>query len=167
MEESIETAENEQRLRDLQLDSLVQKAKSKSLELLANVPYNGDCLFSAVLSHIPTVAPDSASLRRMLVAYFQGTLCHQETKMLCDANENFLANLQIPFKDVQETLVVRGLAEMLGVHIYVFSVDVVNDDSSEEMHFSPHVTEHNAANDKKITSVCIGHIKDKHFVALQ
>ncbi len=70
MNESIITAERESQRRREELGILRNAATEKDFEILCNVPYDGDCLFSSVFKLLPFSAWSSAQLPKDLVTFF-------------------------------------------------------------------------------------------------
>ncbi len=66
---SIQSAEAEHHARKTQLELLRQKASHEGYDVLSNVAYDGDCLFSSILKLFSGAAWDSNQLRKNLFEY--------------------------------------------------------------------------------------------------
>ena len=74
MSHSIKSAQQEQHIRNDELNALCIKVKTKGFQLKENVPYDGDCLFSSVVMCLKRKCRlDAHSLRQALAEYFSST----------------------------------------------------------------------------------------------
>ena len=84
--------------------------------------------------------------------------CGNELYQLAHANDEFINTLKQQNRDTQDSLVLRGLADLLHKNVAVITVNT-EDRSVSEMVFK--------SSNKTHATLYIGHIKDKHFVALK
>lgn len=152
-DQSLESAKIEQLQRDTELSALLTMAEKKQMALLTNVPYDGDCFFNSVIKHKPNLCLNSAEMRSATVEYFSSD-CPPDLQPFVE--DTFLAELKQPHKDVQNDLVMKAIANMYKMQIRVLSYDPVDQSISDTIYGST----------TEIQPICIGHIKEKHFVPL-
>ena len=78
-----ESARAEEHNRKVRLHKFLSRAEEKNLNLITPVPYDGDCLFSSVISCTKQIGT-SNDLRRRLVQFYATNRCPAELKSSID-----------------------------------------------------------------------------------
>lgn len=153
----MESLEAEENCRKEKLQKLIDKVGTKDFDIYSHVPYDGDCLFHSILQLLPGFSDQSTTLRSQLVHFLESDNCSPDLKMVL--NDELLASVRQPYRDVHDDVVVQGLAELTKTEIHVLSLDPDNGAFSENTYRPPGQAVANR--------ISIGHIVDKHFVPLR
>ena len=147
---SCRTYERDQTNRDEDVQRLKDALVAHHLDIFKNVPYDGDCYFSSVASLLPGFGYTASSLRIALHRFITSDQCPESLRE--SLTDSFVNDLDTPNKDVPDSRVMEGTAQMLNVQIAVYSLDGDGD---------IHLYEYGSG-----LRITIGHIKDKHFLPL-
>ena len=145
------TFEQEESVREKQLDALNSAMEPHNLCVAENVPYDGNCYFSTILKLVPDASHDPCSLRRALHGYVISAECPSEISQSLDSD--FLADLATPYKEMSDDRVVSATVHMLKCTVTVYTVS-----ANRIVRTATHGTQQ--------PHIFVGHIEDKHFVPL-